>query len=273
MSMTDFAYRHVSPGVLHEDLSFGEDAPRPGDRLPEFDLPTDDGGRVRLDDFFGHRPVLLITSSYTCPMTASSDPHLKPLHARYGGAVEFIMLHVREAHPGERRDQPATREEKAEHARKLRRRDRLPWTIAVDDPEGTVHRQLDGKPNAVYLADSSGRVVYRGLWAGDVRGLTQALDAVAHGGRPEQAESQRRLRPKSAGLGVMRQQLRSSGPRSERDMWRSAPPRRRWPGSPTPIARCRRSGGPPRPPRRSASGWPPSPSFCPVPPAAAADAK
>ena len=28
-------------------------APRPGDRAPDFDLPADGGGRVRLADFAG----------------------------------------------------------------------------------------------------------------------------------------------------------------------------------------------------------------------------
>lgn len=224
MTAADYAYDHVSPQILFEDMRFSEDAPRPGDRLPEFDRPTDQGGRVRPADFIGRKPVLLFTGSLTCPMTASSNPGMKGLHARYGDAVEFVMLQVREAHPGENVDQSETEAAKISNVRSLRRRDALPWTIAVDDPEGSVHRRLDNKPNAAYLADRSGRIVYRSLWAADAEHLDRALAAVARGETPPEPESTRRLGPMSAGLGVMRETLEGAGPRAVHDIWRSAPP-------------------------------------------------
>jgi len=220
----DYLYTHVTPIVLSDDMTFSEGAPRPGDPLPRFDLPTADGARVRADDFRGKRPLLLITGSFTCPMTASSNPKLKRLHARFGSQIAFLMLHVREAHPGERYDQPRSFDEKLEHARDLKERDRLPWTIAVDDPAGSVHRALDEKPNAIYLANQDGEIVYRALWAGDEEGLTQALESVARGKRPRQQESRRRLLPMAEGVGVMRAMMRRSGPRAEADIWRAAPP-------------------------------------------------
>lgn len=102
----DYLYTHVTLELLSGDVSFSKDAPRPGDPLPGFDLPTTDGKRVRTDDFVGKRPLLLITGSFTCPMTASSNPKLQQLHQRFGSRIAFVMLHVREAHPGERYDQP-----------------------------------------------------------------------------------------------------------------------------------------------------------------------
>jgi hypothetical protein len=105
-SARDYLYEHVSFQVLSEDMNFREDAPRPGDTLPSFELPTTDGGVFRTSDVTGRKPLLLVTGSHTCPMTASSNPHVKALHDRYGGDVDFVTLHVREAHPGERREQP-----------------------------------------------------------------------------------------------------------------------------------------------------------------------
>lgn len=64
----------VTPQVLFKDMAFSERAPRPGDRLPSFDLPLAHGGRLRSDDRIAAKPVLLVTSSLSCPMTASSDP-------------------------------------------------------------------------------------------------------------------------------------------------------------------------------------------------------
>jgi len=213
----------MSAKVLMEDMAFSDQAPRPGERLPDFDLPSTDGGRLRSVDLRG-KPLLLITGSYSCPMTASSNPVLERLHERFWTDVEFVMLHVREAHPGEHREQPRTHAEKISHAGALKHRDALPWPIAVDDPQGTVHRALDEKPNAVYLTDRDGIIVYRGLWAGDEKGLTRALECVARGERPAEAESQRLLVPMAMGIGKMREMTRQSGPRAEWDLWRSAPP-------------------------------------------------
>ena len=179
MSAASYAYEHVSPDILSEDMAFRDGAPAAGDRLPEIDLPTVDGGRFRTAELIGRRPVLLVTGSLTCPMTASSNPLLKRLWSEFGSAVEFVTLYVREAHPGEHHDQAATAAEKRELARALKERDRLPWTVAVDGPDGSVHRSLDEKPNAAYLIDRDGTIVFRSLWAGDVRGLGRALESVA----------------------------------------------------------------------------------------------
>jgi hypothetical protein len=223
-STTEYLYDHVTRKVLMEDMSFSAQAPGPGDRLPQFDLPSVDGGRISNADIPGRKPLLLITGSYSCPMTASSDPALKEFHHEFGRDIDFVMLHVREAHPGEHREQPRDLEDKLEHAKALKMRDQLPWPIAVDDLEGTIHRALDEKPNAVWLTDRDGVIVYRGLWAGDDTGLEQALDAVARGVAPPQQESRRRLGPMTMGVGKMREMTLQSGPRATHDLWRAAPP-------------------------------------------------
>jgi hypothetical protein len=223
MNTARYAYEHVTPDVLSEDLQFGESAPKPGDRLPEFDLTDVNGNRLRREDLTG-RPVLLVTGSFTCPMTASSDPILKDLHGRFGSEIEFVTLYVREAHPGEHRDQAETATEKTRAARALKERDDLPWRVLVDDPHGSLHQRLDKKPNAAYLADRRGTIVFRSLWAGDEKGVRQALEAVARGERPPEAESTRRLVPMARGVGTMREMTRRAGPRAQQDLWRAAPP-------------------------------------------------
>ncbi|MEC5292319.1 hypothetical protein VSX64_17165 [Aurantimonas sp. C2-6-R+9] len=223
MTTKRYAYEHVSSEILSEDMQFGEGAPKPGERLPEFDLPTAGGGQLKTSDLAG-RPILLVTGSFTCPMTASSDPILKEFHAKFGSIIEFITLYVREAHPGEHHDQAGVGEEKRAAARALKSRDQLPWTVAVDGPDGSVHRRLDEKPNAAYLTDWSGTIVFRSLWAGDQRGLARALEAVAKGERPPEEESTRRLVPMARGVGTMREMTRRAGPRAQSDLWRAAPP-------------------------------------------------
>lgn len=219
-----YSYDHVRSKTLMHDMGFTRDAPRPGDRLPDFDLPTTDGGRISSAEVLQEQPMLLVTGSMTCPMTASSNPMLKRLHAEFGDKIRFVLLHVREAHPGEHRDQPHSPEEKMDHARRLKQRDELPFAVAVDGPEGDVHRRLDGKPNSAWLADRDGTLVYRALWAGDEKGLRPALEAVSRGERPAKAESKRRLIPMAKGIGVMQESIREAGPRAQRDLIKAAPP-------------------------------------------------
>ena len=94
--------------------------------------------------------------SVTCPMTASAMPLLLQLHTEFGSDVAFIMLNVREAHPGEHFRQPRTIEEKLEHARALKQFYDIPWTVAADNINGDLHRALDPKPNSAFLVNSDG---------------------------------------------------------------------------------------------------------------------
>ena len=54
-------------GIIMKDMYFSNDDPGPGDRVPDFDLPTLDGSRFRSADLGETGPALLIFGSYTCP--------------------------------------------------------------------------------------------------------------------------------------------------------------------------------------------------------------
>ena len=42
-----YRFEHLSLPVVLGDMAFGKNDPGPGDRIPDFDLPTLDGGRFR----------------------------------------------------------------------------------------------------------------------------------------------------------------------------------------------------------------------------------
>jgi hypothetical protein len=221
---SDYRYDHVTTEVMMGDMAFGDDAPRPGERIPQFDLPLLDGGRIDTATLPRGKPLLLMTGSLSCPMTASTNPMIKEMYEEFGQDVDFVMVIVREAHPGERIEQPRTYDQKLEHARALQARDRLPFPIAIDDVDGSVHRALDKKPNAVWLADRDGTIVYRGLWVGDESGLVQALDAVVRGVKPPRQDSSSKFSAMAMGIGKMGEMTNLAGPRAKRDLWRAAPP-------------------------------------------------
>lgn len=157
-------------------------------------------------------------------MTRSAGPALHDLHERFGDLIEFVSLYVREAHPGDRYPQPDTFDRKLQHARDYAERDRIRWTVAVDDVEGSLHRQLDPKPHAAYLVGTDGRVLWRTLWANDDRRLRAAMEAVAEGRLPDDREVEPLMVPMVAGAGSMWEIWEAAGGHAKTDVLRQAPP-------------------------------------------------
>lgn len=220
--MPEYRFDHFHLDALLGDLTF-RSGKEPGWQVPDFDLPTVTGGRVRKRDFMGNRPVLLTFGSITDPMTASAAPVLKRLHRELGDAVAFVTVYVREVHPGDRIPQPRSAEWKMRHARMLRVRDGLPWTVAVDDLAGTFHRALGSNSNAAYLMDPNGNVAFRTLWSNDERVLRDALLAVACGRSDHPFERERWIVPMLRGLTRLDQVVRTAGPVAVRDLRRATP--------------------------------------------------
>lgn len=47
------------------------------------------------------RPQVRFFGSLTCPVTESAGPEMVELYRKYGHAVDFVAVYVREAHPGQ----------------------------------------------------------------------------------------------------------------------------------------------------------------------------
>lgn len=218
----DYRYPHFKRHHLVDGLAF--DGPPPGRPMPDFDLPTTDGARIRTGDFVGRRPLLLTFGSITCPMTASADSDLKRLHAAFGERVAFATLYVREAHPGDRYPQPETMAHKLAHARAYRERHRIPWAVAVDGIDGDLHRALGARtPNAAYLMGSDGIIAFRSLHSNDERALRVGLRAIVSQHPGPIGERRSLVVPLLKGVGLMAEVLSLAGPRAARDLRREVP--------------------------------------------------
>jgi len=209
--MSEYRYKRFTTSLLFRDLRFAGKAAAPGDRFPAFEITTTNGERLSNEDVFGDKPVLFIFGSMTCPMTASSAPSI-------------IMLYVREAHPGENYGQAETIEEKLESARALQNFYGIDWTVAADNVDGGLHRALDPKPNAAYLANSNGDVLFRSLWAADYDALHQALDDAASGRAMISTQSTRLLGPVVRAMGHVQEVMERGGPQAVSDLWRAGFP-------------------------------------------------
>ncbi len=205
-------------------MYFAKDDPGPGDRVPNFDLPTLGGGRFRSADLGETGPALLIFGSYTCPVTDNSAPGLNELHARFGDQVRFVMANVREAHPGEAVPQPKTLEEKTAHAEQLRDLHSFKFEVAVDDIDGTFHRALSPKPNSAYVLGKDGTILFRAQWANDTKALADALETAVAGEFPRPSQAGGILRPMLRLIRNIAPVLDRAGGGAWLDMWRVVPP-------------------------------------------------
>lgn len=222
--MSEYRYKRFTTRLLFRDLRFGRNAAGPGDAFPVFELLTTDGDRLVNSDIFGDRPVLFVFGSMTCPMTASAAPSVKKLYEEFGDRVEFIMLYVREAHPGENFTQSETMEDKLESARALKDIYNIDWTVTADNIDGDLHRALDPKPNSAFLMDSDGHILFRSLWAADHNALRQALDDAAGGRAMINSQSNALFAPVARAMGMVQEVMERGGPQAERDLWRAGLP-------------------------------------------------
>ncbi len=218
-----YGYPHFKREMLLEGLYFGG-GPAPGLPMPRFDLLKTDGDRLRKSDFVGRRPLPLTFASITCPMVASNAPALKRLHKGFGDRVAFVTLYVREAHPGERYPQPEAFEQKLEYARAYKGRDQIPWPVAVDNVEGDLHRALDPKPDAAYVMDTDGNVVFRTVSSSNERVLREGLEAIASRQPLAVGERQPRVVPLLKGVGMTYEVLDFAGQEAKEDFRRELAP-------------------------------------------------
>ncbi|HEX6939559.1 MAG TPA: hypothetical protein VF158_09110 [Longimicrobiales bacterium] len=92
-------------------------------------------------------------------------------------------MFIRQAHPGPGARAYRSFDEKLEDARRYVREERIPWTVLVDDLEGTVHQGYGGLADPSYLIGADGRVSYYELWT-HAPTLHRKMEAlVAQGGR------------------------------------------------------------------------------------------
>jgi Iodothyronine deiodinase len=177
-------------------------SPEPGDEAPGFELHSLAGEVVKLSDFKDSRNVVVTFGSATCPQTAASIGGLRSLAREFSRSeVEFLLIYVREAHPGAELPPHRSMGDKARAALLLREQERINFPVLIDELGGEVHRKYGTLPNASFIVDKSGRIAYRSLAShGPSLGaaLEELLDrqkergiqhAVVHGGEDAIAPS------------------------------------------------------------------------------------
>lgn len=149
-----------------------------GDVAPDFTLPDPTGKQeVALSDRLrAKRPVVLVFCSYTCPPFRGHAPAVERLHQDYKDRASFLLVYIREAHPGsvlpvakgggpeDRRKIEQTSDLKArgEHATICQAMLGFTFPAVVDRPDDAVNAAYAGWPIRLVIVGADGRVAYPG---------------------------------------------------------------------------------------------------------------
>jgi iodothyronine deiodinase-like protein len=152
--------------------------PPVGTRAPDFKVYKPDGTATRLLQLDSNFLVLEL-GSITCPLFQTRREGMSRLVRDYPN-LRFTILYVREAHPGA--DVPAHRtlKDKLASADLLRSADREGRDIRIDDIDGTAHQAYGGYPNAVFIINRNGCVVFASDW-NNPKTTARALKALTTG--------------------------------------------------------------------------------------------
>lgn len=156
--MDSYNYDGFSTG----DYDFeGAGGPDVGDKAPDFKLMTTEGQARRLLDFAGDYLVLEM-GSITCPLFQSRRTIMETLD--HDDDVSTAVLYVREAHPGAKIRSHKSIDDKTACATRLKRVDGETRTVFIDGLDGRAHGAYGSMPNAVFIINKNGCVVFRSDW-------------------------------------------------------------------------------------------------------------
>lgn len=156
--MKSYNYDGFSTGDYEFDTEIG---PGVGDKAPDFELTVAAGGVRNLLDFSGEFLVLEM-GSITCPLFQSRRGIMEPLSQVEGASA--AVLYVREAHPGADIQSHKSFDDKKACATRLTTDDGETRTVLIDGLDGTAHAAYGSMPNAVFIINKNGCVVYRADW-------------------------------------------------------------------------------------------------------------
>lgn len=167
---TPYNYRHFSAASWRTRDSVG---PRVNELFPDLALTDADNNDFRLSELRG-KTVVLETGSLTCPLYVRNIDAMAALKERFPTAV-FLVLYVREEHPGRRLREHHSFEDKRALARQLYSEEREHRRVIVDDLAGSTHQRLGGLPNMGFVIGPDGLVRHRADW-NDPEALARVLE-------------------------------------------------------------------------------------------------
>jgi len=212
MKMKNYNYDEFSSMKYNLDSFSG---PEVGSKAPEFSLSTLDNTKVNLLDFSGDFLVLEL-GSITCPLFQGRREGMSDLVDKFPN-ISFSVLYVREAHPGSNIHSHKTINDKLTRACELRDEDDEKRKIIIDGIDGQAHDSYGGYPNAIFIINKNGCVVFRSDW-NSVPATKAALNKLLSG---EPANIKSYFLPVKPTVAI--RTLKRSGKGATRDFLKSLP--------------------------------------------------
>ena len=161
--------------------------------LEFFDL---NGNKSPLESLWKERPVLLVHTSLTCPVSRDNCPHLDRIAEQFAGEIDVVLLYTREAHPvgspspysegGSQEwltdrnlaedilaDEPQSISERIQRAKEYQTKMELKSRLVVDTMNNAIWKFFGGGPNTAVLITPQWEIRTRQGW----------FQALLHGGR------------------------------------------------------------------------------------------
>ncbi len=141
---------------------------QPGDLFPgEFTIHDLNGNPFPVAGLWRDKPLVLELGSLSCPIFHGNGPSMEDIYAKYDqGTAKHArvgLLYVREAHPGWFVGRHENFSDKLNNAQALQGKG-LTRPIWVDSLDGGLHDSVGPRPNAVYIVDTDGTLVYQSVW-------------------------------------------------------------------------------------------------------------
>jgi hypothetical protein len=153
------------------------EVPQPGEIAPDFELRSPDGATsVKLSQFRGKKPVVLIFGCFTCGNYRTYSESLEQAYGLWKKDAEFLRVYVREAHPvaeetaatstngfaGILIKQPTTLDERCSVADRFTSALHVKTPLVVDEIDNRVGQLYSAWPDRLYVVDRDGRVAFSG---------------------------------------------------------------------------------------------------------------
>jgi len=161
--------------------------PKVGESALDFSATTLDGRPMHLSDLRG-KVVVLETGSITCPAYVHRINPMNKLAKQYPDIV-FLLLYVREAHPGAQIGEHQTIEDKINRAQQLVTAEGEYRQVIIDNINGSAHQAYGSLPNMIYVIGKYGTALFRADW----NHAPIAAEVIAKASQSEDLQAERAL--------------------------------------------------------------------------------
>jgi hypothetical protein len=135
---------------------------KPGEKFPDACLETLRGTKLCLSDFHGQW-LVIESGSITCPHYIANIDKMNEMAHEFPQAI-FLVVYVRETHPGEKIPAHKDYVEKRRLALMVHEEENENRIMIVDTIHGEFHQFLGNRSNSIFVLNPEGVVVFRSDW-------------------------------------------------------------------------------------------------------------